>query len=90
MNSSASSSRIDRSVSLSQQTWQERPCCAVVTKLERMSRKSIRSAMSGQAWGPSAMSPIQNAALATSSSMVGPEANRRFSMRRWGLPSVMP
>jgi hypothetical protein len=36
------------------------------------------------------MRPYQSAALAISSSGVGPEGITRASMRRCGLPSVMP
>ena len=36
------------------------------------------------------MAPSQNAAFATSSSVVGPDGRTRFSMRRCGLPFVMP
>src|SRR5207249_10897436 len=34
--------------------------------------------------------PTQNAAFATSSSVLGPAGMRRFSMRRCALPSVTP
>ena len=36
------------------------------------------------------MAPSQKAALATSSSGVGPDGRTRFSMRRWGIPFETP
>ena len=66
------------------------PCRAALKKFIFASSKVIRCAMSPYACGNAAIRPAKNAALATSSTTVGPDGNARFSIRRCGTPSVTP
>ncbi len=67
-----------------------RPSRAAARKFPFASSKSMCPVTSPYSPEIPMTSPIQKAALATSSTIVGPEGRTRHSMRRWGFPSVMP
>ena len=67
-----------------------RPWRAAAWKLPLASSKLMRVVTSSTSLAKAAMSPNQKAALAISSTGVGPEGSTRFSIRRCGLPSRMP
>ncbi len=66
------------------------PCLAARKKFIFASSKDIRFRISPYACGSADIKPMKNAALPTSSTIVGPEGNARFSIRRCATPSFTP
>ena len=67
------------------------PNLAALLKLSNTSSKLILLRISPTSSCIWTIAPSQRAALAASSSTVGPEGSTRFSIRRWGLPfSLIP
>jgi len=70
--------------------WALMPSRAALKKLVRAASNSMVCSMRRGSSARLAIMPKKNAALATSSSTVGPEGRTRFSMRRWAFWSSQP